>query len=444
MQPLQIKLLGGFDLSHGSKSLTSVTTERLQSLLTYLILNRHTPQLRQHLALLFWADSTDAQARTNLRRTIHDLRRILPDVEQFITIDTKTLQWRPDAPATLDVVEFEQAIAEAETAAQHSESATVRRALERATQVYQGKLLPNCYDEWIEPEQERLHATCVRIHTWLIQLLQAHQDYSAALRYAQQLLHLDPLNETAYLHLIHLHGSSGDRATALRLYHRCMTVLREELGVDPSSTTRQLYEQLLREEEAGDSGRVGVEEWTSERVDERESPHAPSPVQLIAHVDAPPPPPPPTLPPVHIDWAEAPDVSVFYGRESEQTLLQQWILKDLPEEKNVSRCCRLIAILGMGGIGKTTLVVKVARELIQNSKFNTQNFEFVIWRSLRNAPPLQTLLADLVLVLSQQQETQTNLTRFMHYLRCHRCLLIFDNLETLFQEGDRAGQYQPQ
>ncbi|WNZ28000.1 NACHT domain-containing protein [Leptolyngbya sp. NK1-12] len=204
----------------------------------------------------------------------------------------------------------------------------------------------------------------------------------------------------------------GDRAAALRIYHQCITTLREELGIDPSPTTRQLYEQLLQEEEIGrarEQGSRGVEETTT-------------PTTLT--------PPTPTLP--NFDWGEAIDVSTFYGREIELATLQQW----------VNNHCRLILLLGMGGIGRTALSVKTAQELIQNSG-PAQKFEFVIWRSLRNAPPLETLLSDLVSFLSGQQDTRMEVGRLVHWLRTHRCLIILDNLETIFQAGDRAGQCRP-
>ncbi|PSB06107.1 hypothetical protein C7B76_30190, partial [filamentous cyanobacterium CCP2] len=139
------------------------------------------------------------------------------------------------------------------------------------------------------------------------------------------------------------------------------------------------------------------------------------------------PPPSSLLPLSSIDWGEAIDTSIFYGREAELQTLREWMIDDR---------CRMIALLGMGGIGKSSLAAKIAHTL-------QDQFEFVIWRSLRNAPPLEMLLADLVPFLSQQQDTQTKPKRLLHWLRTHRCLVILDNVETIMQAGDRAGYYQP-
>ncbi|PSB13648.1 hypothetical protein C7B76_19095 [filamentous cyanobacterium CCP2] len=133
------------------------------------------------------------------------------------------------------------------------------------------------------------------------------------------------------------------------------------------------------------------------------------------------------------DWGEATDVSLFYGRTEELNTLQQWIVPSLEEQY---QCCRLAILLGMGGIGKTSLSVKLAQE-IQGS------FQFVIWRSLRNAPPLNTLLGDLVSFISVQEDTSDELERLMYWLRTSRCLLILDNVETILQPGDSAGHYRP-
>ena len=131
------------------------------------------------------------------------------------------------------------------------------------------------------------------------------------------------------------------------------------------------------------------------------------------------------------DWGEAVDVSTFYGRDRELEQLQHWIIGER---------CRLITLIGMGGMGKTTLSVKLAKQV-------QDEFAFVIWRSLRNAPPVLDLLADLIQVLSHQQKTQMSETidgrvsGLIEALRRDRCLLILDNAESVLRSDERAGAY---
>lgn len=131
----------------------------------------------------------------------------------------------------------------------------------------------------------------------------------------------------------------------------------------------------------------------------------------------------------HQDWDSAPDVSVFYGRGEELEQLEQWIVKEH---------CRIVALLGIGGIGKTTLSVKLAQQV-------QDDFKSLIWRSLRGSPPLQNLLAELILSLSKQQKTDLSntldgrLSQFMDCLRSHRCLVVLDNWETVLDTGSLAG-----
>ena len=92
---LSVSLLGDFQISHAEKPVTGIDTPRLQSLLTYLVLHRGAPQSRAHLAFIFWPDTSEAQARTNLRNLLHHLRHALPEVDTYLYASGQALQWRP-------------------------------------------------------------------------------------------------------------------------------------------------------------------------------------------------------------------------------------------------------------------------------------------------------------------------------------------------------------
>ena len=400
---LQVELFGGLRLTYQNRPLTELSGKRAEMLLAYLVLHRDAPQPRQRLADLFWSDSKDAQARTNLRRELHTLRRLLPDAAHLIKVDKQTVQWRPDLPVSRDIDQFEAAIAGAEAP---SKGVAARMALERAVKLYRGDLLADRHEPWLLPERERLRQRFIQALERLSILYEQESNYPAAINCIQRLLQADALQEPAYVRLMRLHQLRSDRVAALQVYHQCLTVLREEMGIDPSAATQALYRRLLQI----DSDPLSPE--ASEGPEEN----------ILS----------PTIPPssrpiAQPDWGEAIDVSAFYGRTEELTTLKQWILQDR---------CRLIGILGMGGIGKTALSVKLAESL-------QPQFEFVIWRSLRNAPPLETLLGELVPFLSAQQETEATVEKLLQCLRSSRCLVILDNLEAILQAGEHAGHYRP-
>ena len=131
------------------------------------------------------------------------------------------------------------------------------------------------------------------------------------------------------------------------------------------------------------------------------------------------------------DWGEAIDVATFYDRDQELQTLRQWVEHER---------CRVVMLHGMGGIGKTTLSIRFAQEMFPQ-------FDFIFWRSLRNAPPLQELLANCIQALSGQEppsfhhSREKNITLLIELLRMRRCLLVLDNVETLLQPGSLEGNY---
>src|SRR4051794_9157362 len=130
------------------------------------------------------------------------------------------------------------------------------------------------------------------------------------------------------------------------------------------------------------------------------------------------------------DWGEAPDAGTFHGRVQELATLSGWVLAD---------GCRLVGILGMGGLGKTTLAARLAQDL-------ASHFAGVYWRSLRNVPPCAEWLSGAILFLSGQQVLpaegeEARQRQLLDLLRAQRCLLVLDNLETVLEPGAAPTQY---
>ena len=147
----------------------------------------------------------------------------------------------------------------------------------------------------------------------------------------------------------------------------------------------------------------------------------------------------------HIDLGDAPEIFTFYGRNQELDTLEQWITNDASnKDDRASSRTRLLAILGIRGIGKTTLVMRLIDRI--KSEFN-----YVIYRSLRFSPTLETTLTNLLQIFSQStespQEVRSNNggiapTEIINHLRQNRCLIILDDVQTLFSSNQLAGQYQ--
>lgn len=132
---------------------------------------------------------------------------------------------------------------------------------------------------------------------------------------------------------------------------------------------------------------------------------------------------------LHIDLGDAPQIFTFFDRTSELSTLENWITHDRT---------RLIALLGISGIGKTTLSLSLIDQI------KTQ-FDYVIYRSLRFSPTLDATLTNLLQIFSQPSETpqniETKISQILDYLRKYRCLIVLDDVQMLFSSRQLAGQY---
>lgn len=120
------------------------------------------------------------------------------------------------------------------------------------------------------------------------------------------------------------------------------------------------------------------------------------------------------------DWGTAVDISAFYGRNEELTQLKSYILHD---------GCRLVAVVGMGGVGKTTFVTQLAQQI-------QDQFDYVFWRSVPTIPSFDDMITDMLSLISHHKEIKPDINRLIHYLRTHQCLIILDNLDTILDTGN--------
>ena len=233
---LRLELLGGFRVHTGGRSVTRAPGARQQQLVAYLVLHGRQAVPRQRVAGILWPDSTEAQALTNLRRELHHLREAWPELDSLIDTAPRTLAWRGETTA-VDILTFEAA------AIQGLQGN--RAALDEASQLYAGDLLPDCQAEWIETDRQRLQDRARTVLARLVDVLERDRAFGDAIERAQRLLRLDPLDEPAWCALMRCHARRGERATALHLYQQCAALVKKELGVQPSAATRATYREIL-------------------------------------------------------------------------------------------------------------------------------------------------------------------------------------------------------
>lgn len=390
---LQIQLLGDFRLDYAGKLITALQAGRPQSLLAYLLLHRRAPQSRSHVAFLLWPDSSEEQAFSNLRNLLHKLRHTIPNADHFLVVDNLTVQWRPDAPFRLDVAEFEAAVAQSQQAA---DPQTAQAWLEQALASYSGDLLPSHYDDWVITRREELRRQHIEALHKLIGLLEQQGEYRTALRYAQRLLQQDPLDETVYLLQMRLYALSGDRAGIRRVYQSCVDLLARELDTAPSPTTQEAYEHYLRAPLPAPPTRA--------------RPVEPLPVDDTRSNT-------PTPAPAHRPRPLPSPRTGFLGRQRE---LAEIALR-LAEPT-----CRLLTVIGPGGVGKTRLALETAKS--QQSVF-ADGVAFVPLAPLESVAQISTAMADALNFSCQGDASPTE--QVCHYLREKVLLLVLDNFEHL-------------
>jgi DNA-binding SARP family transcriptional activator len=299
---VKIQILGSYQILNEDRSLAGLNSERMRAFITCLAFDSQHSLTREQIAGRLWPDSSEDQAYTNLRKLIFRFKHTVPGGDFLLSTDHHACRLVDEPALMIDLREFHAALAHARLAREAEGPAAEERCLEQAVASYHGDLLPDCDDEWIRVERERIRAEYQSAVERWIQLLESRGEFASALRLAKKLLIEDPLSENLVGLVMRLQIRLGDRAAALSTWHQCLTHLEKELGVEPGEPLREIYNQIV--------------------------PH----VEYLT--------PPPTA---------ALTSSGLIGREQEwQRLLSVWQAR---QAKN----CQIILLTGEAGIGKTRL-----------------------------------------------------------------------------------------
>lgn len=437
-----VRLLGPVTIEHTDQSVPTNMSRKACALLGYLI-RQSQPVARSQLVSLFWGETSETSGRHNLTRELSRLTATLP---QCFSADYHSIFWTGAATTCVDTNTFLAFLkgSASSSPVNQTDHTSIRPIssdvwfatqeggvepshLAEAVALYRGDFLAGVYldhcpefEIWLSQEREFWRQQVTRALESLITHHARHHEDDRAQAYARCWLALEPWNEDPHRYLLILLARNNKRSAALAQYATCRRVLAKEFGVEPAEETVALYEQIR----TGALNRDTAHFWgREEHISKLKSRTV---AQVLIDQGA------ASSRPQH-DWGEALSTTSFSGRQHELATLEQWLIHDH---------CRVVALFGMGGMGKTTLTVQLAQQL-------AEQFDSVVWRSLRNRVPLITLLRTVTAFLSDQAAIEQSdtldeqLAQLLVQLRRQRCLLILDHFEAVFQEHELAGSYLP-
>jgi DNA-binding SARP family transcriptional activator len=246
---LKVTLFGKFNIVYGEEKLKGLQVRKVQELLCYLLLSQNHPQSRDTLAELLWGDQPPEKSKKNLRQTLWRLQSALSCEDRNpcgikLQAEGEWIKIEPSPALWLDVNEFEQTYNLVKEKYARELTAEDFAAIQKVVALYQGDLLEGWYQNWCVFERERFQTMHLMLLDKLVQYCEVHQQFDLGLAYGGEILRHDRAYERTHRQMMRLYYMAGDRTQAIHQYERCKTALREELEVEPSQRTQELYEQI--------------------------------------------------------------------------------------------------------------------------------------------------------------------------------------------------------
>jgi len=385
---LSISTLGSFTVSLDGRPVDSFEYNKIRALLAYLVVEADRPHRRETLAGLLWPDQSQKAALDSLRNALSKLRQAIGDRDSdppYLLISKEEIKFNPASDYWLDVRRFSQLLEECRTH-RHRRIECCVSCTDRLTQaasLYHGEFLEgfsladsDLFEDWAAIKREKLSQMSMDALQLLASTYEWRSEYDQALAYAQRQLELDPCHEDAYIQAIRLFGLLGKRTEACELYEKCREQLADELEVEPTDETTRLYEQI----------KYGMFQVSANRLRINNLP---------------------------------PDLTSFVGRGRELDEINL-----LLEDPN----CRLLTLVGPGGVGKTRLVIAAAG---QQMEAFPNGACFV---PLAGVSSVESIVPSILQALGLKQAEQVDLKQqLINYLQDKELIIILDNFEHLVE-----------
>jgi predicted ATPase/DNA-binding SARP family transcriptional activator len=398
MAHLSLSLLGPFQAQLDDRPITEFESARARALLAYLAVEKTQPQRRNALVELLWPEQPSGSGSANLRHTLASLRKAIDDqhtIPPILLVTSETLQFNPASDAFVDLHRFHFLLAHDPTPA----------ALQEAVLLYHGRVMEGFnldgspdFELWLTVLRERVDSQIGQALARLVRVAVQQADFAQALHWSERQLALDSLNEDVQMQHVWLLAHSGQRSAALRQYELIRRLLQKELDVEPQEAMQTLVARIR-----ANSHDLGVVYGQDGK------PLTPPSAPVTQSAPS---------PPLHLPTPPTP----FIGRARELAQVAQRL---------ADPACRLLTIVGPGGMGKTRLAIQVASEVQEHF---ADGIFFVELAAVGNAEQIPSvILATLSAPPTGVLDPKRHL---LETLRQRRMLLVLDNFEHLLEGAD--------
>ena len=329
MERLKIFLLDDTRIEKDGELFTELESDQIMALLSYLMVERDYEHTRESLIELFWPEAIETTARNQLRVALYRIKQAFADVLEGETLfvgNNRSIRYNPKCRVWVDVIQFQSVVEryQDEFLNTSSLSASAIYELNEALKLYKGEFLHDLrveterFANWLFYKKEQYRQYASWANSRLLEYHESNRHFERCLQYTRFGLIQDPWNEKLHQQHLRFLMMTNRSEQAIEHYQRLKQVFTRERGMTLSEETEELVEAIKQ----GATSMV----WKTHPATS-------------------------ALPSKSGFLSNFPPVFSFIGREEELRELQSWLLN--PD-------CRIISIVGPGGVGKTQLAIQTA------------------------------------------------------------------------------------